>query len=346
MIAASWPRADRSAARLLTIDRVTGALADRSAHELPELLRSGDLLVVNDAATLPASLDGRIEGGGPIEVRLLGEHDGAWRAVLFSAGSWRTPTERREPPVFVPPRARLVLGTRLPGARPVLCARVESVSELSPRLLTLRFEQTGAAFWSALYRAGRPVQYSYSSGPLRLWDVQNTYATRPWAVEAPSAGFVLTGAQLAGLRRRGIEIAALSHAAGLSATGDAALDAALPLRERFEIPGATVEHIRAARARGGRVIAVGTSVVRALESRAIESGAALEPGGGETELRIGPGFRPLVCDGLLSGIHDPSASHYALLQAFAPRALLDHAHQTAETLGYLEHEFGDVCLIL
>jgi S-adenosylmethionine:tRNA ribosyltransferase-isomerase len=132
----------------------------------------------------------------------------------------------------------------------------------------------------------------------------------------------------------------------LSATGDEALDAALPLRERFEIPAATVERIRAARARGGRVIAVGTSVVRALESRALESGAALEPGAGETDLRIGPGFRPRVCDGLMSGIHDPSASHYALLQAFAPRTVLERAHRTAESLGYLEHEFGDVCLIL
>lgn len=336
MIAATWPRPDRARARLLLIDRSSGALADRKASELPEILAPADLLVVNDAATLPASLVGHADGA-PIELRLMDEHAGIWRAVLFGPGSWRTPTERRPAPPRVAAGARLSFGA--------LRASVDAVLPASPRLLAIRFDASGAAFWSELYRVGKPVQYSYLSGDLRLWHVQNTYAARPWAAEAPSAGFVLSGALLARLRARGVEIATLTHAAGLSSTGDPALDAALPLGERFDIPAATVLAIARARARGGRVVAVGTSVVRALETRARGRGG-LVPGPGQSELRIGPGFSLQVVDGLLSGIHDPAASHYALLQAFASRGHLDAAHAAAERWGYLEHEFGDVCLLL
>jgi S-adenosylmethionine:tRNA ribosyltransferase-isomerase len=342
MIGAAWPRADRAQTRLLTIDRRSGALGDHIASQLPDLLAPADLLVVNDAATLPASLAGNVVGGAGqlpvgIELRLMDERDGLWRGVLFSAGNWRTPTERRAPPPRLAPGAQLAFGR--------LTATVEGVLAPSPRLVSLRFAQSGAAFWSELYRVGRPVQYAYLSGPLRLWHVQNAYAARPWAVEAPSAGFVLTGQVLSALRQRGIAVTALSHAAGLSSTGDPALDEALPLGERFEIPPACVEHVTSTKARGGRVIAVGTSVVRALETRALEAGGTLHAGPGHTELRIGPGFSPLVVDGLLSGMHDPAASHYALLQAFAPRSHLDAALQAAERWGYLEHEFGDVCLL-
>lgn len=336
MIAATWPRLKRADARLLRIARGGGALEHHRTDALPRLLRGGDLIVVNDAATLPASLSGSSDGV-PIELRLMDEDAGLWRAVAFGAGSWRTPTERRSPPPALGPGARLTLGG--------LSASVEAVLPPSSRLLSIRFDQSGAAFWAELYRVGKPVQYSHLSGDLRLWHVQNTYAARPWAVEAPSAGFVLDAQLLARMRQRGIEIAALTHAAGLSSTGDAALDAALPLGERFEIPAGTVAAIARTRARGGRVIAVGTSVVRALETRALEHGE-LRPGAGRSELRIGPGFMLRVVDGLLSGIHDPSVSHYALLQAFTSRANLDAAHAEAVRAGYLEHEFGDVCLLL
>jgi S-adenosylmethionine:tRNA ribosyltransferase-isomerase len=337
MIAASWPRTDRARARLLTLDRASGAIADRVATDLPHLLVPGDLLVVNDAATLPASLTGHAAGCA-IELRLMDEIDGLWRAVAFSAGNWRTPTERRPPPPFLPVGTRLAFGG--------LSATVEGVLPPSPRLVCVRFDQSGAVFWSELYRVGRPVQYAYLSGPLRLWHVQNGYAARPWAAEAPSAGFVLTGHLLAALRRRGISFSALTHAAGLSSTGEPALDAALPLGERFDIPPACVAQIAQTKARGGRVVAVGTSVVRALETRALEGNGALRAGPGVSELRIGPGFEPHVVDGILTGIHDPSVSHHALLQAFAPQSYLDAAHDAAERWGYLEHEFGDVCLLL
>jgi S-adenosylmethionine:tRNA ribosyltransferase-isomerase len=336
---ASWPREDRAAARLMSVEVATGRVEDHDAHELPGLLREGDLLVVNDAATLPASLMGRTEGGEPVEVRLVSAWgDDAWRVVLFGAGDWRSPTELRPPPPELRVGTRLLFGC--------LAAVIVDVRPESPRLLVVRFDLTGSAFWHALYTDGRPVQYSYLQGPLDLWHVQTAYASRPWAVEAPSGGYPVTGGTLAGLLQRGVAVTSITHAAGLSATGDTVLDALLPLDERFEIPTRAVEAISRARRRGGRVVAAGTTVVRALEGGALQHGGALMAGEGTTTLRLGPGYRMRIVDGLLTGMHDPTASHYALLQAFAPRALLDAAYAKAEEWGYLGHEFGDACLLL
>jgi S-adenosylmethionine:tRNA ribosyltransferase-isomerase len=141
-----------------------------------------------------------------------------------------------------------------------------------------------------------------------------------------------------------VAIAWLTHAAGLSATGDPAIDQALPLPERYEIPAETVAAIARARAQGGRVIAVGTTVVRALEG-AVATHGSLRPGQGVTDLLIGPNFRPSVIDGLLTGMHEPASSHFRMLQAFAPRALLDASWAEATRLGYRGHELGDTCLI-
>lgn len=325
--------------RLLHLDPREGTLADTRIDSLPELLRPGDLLVVNDAATLPASLHGTVRGE-PIELRLAGEEpDGTWRAVAFGAGDWRTPTESRPPPPALAPGDALDLG-------PGLHARVVSRSELSARLIEIRFDTPPDRFWSALYRHGRPVQYAYEASPLALSRVQTPYAARPWASEMPSAGRPLRLDLLARLRARGIRLATLTHAAGLSATGDAALDAALPLPERYEIPPATVAAVADARRRGGRVVAVGTTVVRALEGAARSAGGELLPGAGITDLRIGPGFEPRVVDGLLSGIHGRDSSHFELLSAFLPGpfALLYTLHVI--TGHYRGHEFGDSTLVL
>jgi S-adenosylmethionine:tRNA ribosyltransferase-isomerase len=219
-----------------------------------------------------------------------------------------------------------------------------AVSTRSPRLVALSFERCGDALWTALFRAGRPVQYSHLSRELELWDAQTAYAARPWAVEAPSAGLPLTSGLLAELRRRGVAIAPVTQAAGLSSTGDAALDATLPFPERFEVGAAAAAAVAAVRSAGGRVVAAGTSVVRALESAAGRHGPRASTG--VTNLRVGPEYQPRVVDGLLTGIHEPGTSHFELLQAFAPREALDAALAFAEAHGYLGHEFGDALLVL
>jgi S-adenosylmethionine:tRNA ribosyltransferase-isomerase len=186
------------------------------------------------------------------------------------------------------------------------------------------------------------VQYSYIREPLPLNAVQTSYAARPWAAEMPSAGRPLRWLTLNALKDRGVSVVSLTHAAGLSATGDPALDAALPLPERYEIPAETVRAVERAR----RVVAVGTTVVRALEGNARSNGGKLTPGAGETDLVIGPNTSLAIVDGILSGMHEPGSSHFELLTAFAPKELLLEAATHAEQAGYLVHELGDSTLVL
>jgi S-adenosylmethionine:tRNA ribosyltransferase-isomerase len=178
---------------------------------------------------------------------------------------------------------------------------------------------------------------------LNLWSTQNIYSSRPWAVEMPSAGHALSWRLLLKLIGKGVQIVPLTHGAGLSSTGETNIDRALPLAERFEIPARTWETVlqtrAGARAAGGRVIAVGTSVVRALESASL----GLE---GITDLKLGPGYELRAVDGLLTGTHDVSESHYQLLRAFLPEQVLSRVSRHLEEREYLTHEFGDMCLIL
>lgn len=335
---ATWPREEKLNDRLLVVDREGGDLIDRTMRDLPASLGAGDVLVLNDSATLPASLTGRGPGGEPIELRLVGTAPDAegWTAVLFGEGDHRARTEDRPAPPRVCAGDRLSFGGDL-------AAVVEDVSGLSPRLLTVRFSASGAELYTAIYRLGRPVQYSYVPDPLPIWHVQTAYAGRPWSVEEPSAGRSLTFGLLASLRERGVEIAALTHAAGLSATSDPAIDAQLPLPERYDISLNTVRAVERARANGKRVVAVGTSVVRALEGCFARHGR-LEAGTGVTDLRLGPGTRLCVVTDLLTGMHEPGTSHFDLLQAFASTQVIEHAHAHAEAAGYLGHELGDFAL--
>jgi S-adenosylmethionine:tRNA ribosyltransferase-isomerase len=340
MRAAEWPREEPLDERLLVLDPAAGTWRDGRVRDLARVLRADDLLVVNDAATVPASLHATTDAGATVELRLAAHLEGdRWRAVLFGAGDWHTRTEHRPAP---PPVAA---GDSLHVAY-AFDAVVEAVDPATPRLLVVRFTQSGAALWAALYRHGRPVQYAHVARPLEVWHVQTPFAARPWAVEMPSAGRALGWALLGELRARGVRIAWLTHAAGLSSTGDDGLDAALPLPERFDVPEATVRAIAETRRRGGRVVAAGTTVVRALEGCARLHGGDLVPGAGTTALRIDAHFCPRVVDGLLTGLHEIGSSHRSLMQAFAPEALLARAWDHAEASGYLDHEFGDVCLVL
>lgn len=342
MRAATAPRERPHEARLLWIDPQASRWTDATVADLPCFVRRDDLLVVNDAATLPVSLRARTVLGAPVEVRLAGAPAGPeWLAVLFGAGDWRERTEDRALPPSMTAGDRLIFVSGADGFE----ATIVAVSVISRRLVTLRFDREGSAFWDALYRSGRPIQYSYLSGPLDLWDVQTPYASRPWAAEPPSAGLPLGWGLLSKLRAQGVELGWITEAAGLSSTGDPAIDAALPLPERFEVPASTVRAVAEARAAGGRVIAAGTTVLRALEGAAALHGGRLVACDGVTDLRVGPGFEPAVVDAILTGLHEPGTSHYALLHAFAAGELLDAAHAHAEDAGFLGHEFGDLCLI-
>ncbi len=318
----------RDAVRLVVI-------GDRDARieafaALPRLLHAGDVVVVNDAATLPGALRGQTADGAALELRLAGPIEGRrLDGVVLGAGDHRTRTEHRAPP------PALAIGARIRFA-----GFAATVASAHGRRVQLDADRDGDALWHALYAAGRPIQYAHRAGLLPLWTVQTAYAARPWAVEMPSAGRALTWDVLLALRRAGIAIARLTHAAGLSSTGDAVLDAALPWPERYDLPAATAAAITAAHARGGRVIAIGTTVVRALEASGGDAGE------GVATQRIAADTPLRVVDGIVSGLHVPGESHFELLSAFARPARLRTALAVAAAAGLSTHELGDACLIV
>jgi S-adenosylmethionine:tRNA ribosyltransferase-isomerase len=307
-----------------------------------DFLRGGDLIVANDAATLPASLRG-VHGRSreEIEVRLAGRSSliaadvRTFTAVVFGAGDFHTRTEDRPLPPRLSGGDRLVLGP--------LSATVEAVLG-HPRLISLRFDGTPGAIWEGLARHGRPIQYAHIAMPLELWDVWTPIANVPAAFETPSAGFTLDWASIGAMSGRGISFATLTLAAGISSTGDPDLDRRLPLDEPYLIPAATASAICHARVERRRIVAVGTTVVRALEHAAAGDGA-VRAGSGLADQRIGPASELRVVDAILSGAHEPGSSHYELLRAFVDDKTLEAASVALEARRYTTHEFGDSMLI-
>jgi len=335
MIAATRPVQRPPDARLLVIDP-GGAMMHAARSSVADYLERGDLVVANDAATLPASLHGvHLQSGAPVEARLAGRSSLAhaelrFSAVVFGAGDWRTRTEDRPLP---PP---LALGDRL-AFGPLRATVAGALGH--ERLVALDFEGEADAVWTGIARHGRPIQYAYLERSLALRDVWTPIAALPVAFEAPSAGFALDWKALSALRDRGVAFATITLAAGISSTGDPALDARLPLDEPYRVPAASASAILRAKAERRRVVAVGTTVVRTLEHSGGRAGA------GVADQRIGPGTRLRVVDALLSGTHEPQESHYQLLRAFQDDVVLSRAGAALEAARYRTHEFGDSVLV-
>jgi S-adenosylmethionine:tRNA ribosyltransferase-isomerase len=256
-------------------------------------------------------------------------------AVVFGSGDFRTRTEDRPQP---PPLAR---GDRF--ALGPLSATVEGLLD-HPRLVALRFDGTPQSMWSGLARHGRPVQYAHMPAPLALSDVWTPIAAVPAAFEPPSAGFALDWRSIAAMRERGIAFATLTLAAGISSTGDPELDRRLPFNEPYCVTRTTASAIRRHRTEGGRIVAVGTTVVRALEHAAARDGV-VRAGHGIADQRLGPDSRLRVVDAILTGTHEPETSHFQVLRAFLDDATLTAVTAALEALGYRTHEFGDSVLV-
>jgi len=337
VIAAERPH--REAAKLLIVD-AQGHMRDVPRSRLASLFNPGDLVVANDAATLPASLSGKhVASGEPIEIRLA-----AWVSVgdptrfialVFGAGDHRMRTEDRAAPPSLSPGDCFSLGP--------LVATIERLLG-HPRLVALHFRGKGETVLGGIARHGRPIQYAHVAEPLSLWDVWTRIAAHPIAFEPPSAGFAIDWRTLGAWRRRGIGFVTLTHAAGISSTGDPVLDVQLPFDEPYRIPEATAAAVNQAKADGRRIIAVGTTVVRALVSAEGADGI-VRAGEGVASGRIGRQTRLRVVDAILTGVHQAGESHFELLQAFADDALLSDISALAMSRGYRTHEFGDSMLI-
>lgn len=324
----------RDHVRLMVIDRENGRVEHTRFDHLGEFLRAGDLLVFNTSRTLPASLEGCAAPVGPcLEIRLA-EHlpDDSWLALLLC---------QRGDPFSCGLRSGMQInfGEGLTGA-------VETRDEHIPRLWRMRFSKSGAELMDLLYRLGRPIRYEYVSAPWNLDYYQTVYAREPGSAEMPSAGRAFSWRLLFDLQRRGIETAYIVLHTGLSSYMDDELDAQhLASEEEYFVSETAAEKINRKREGGGRVVAVGTTVVRALESVADEDGR-IQSGHGYTRLHITAEHQLRAVDGLLTGLHEPEASHLDLLTAFLPAAQIRDAYEEAVRLRYLWHEFGDLNLIV
>jgi len=318
----------RDEVRLMVARRAAGDLVHATFLELPDFLEGGDLVVVNSSSTIPAALSALAPDGERLVLHLSTQlDDESW--AVEPRRTTQTGTERWTGPT--PPR-RLSLDE---GA---------SVELLEPyqgsRLWRARVD-VPAPVLSWLGAHARPIRYSYVRGQWPLSDYQNVYATEPGSAEMPSAGRPFSERVLARLVAKGVGITPI-----VLHTGVASLESGeTPYPERVIVPAWTAVRVNATRAAGGRVIAVGTTVVRALESATDLSGA-VQPLEGWTELVITPERGVAVVDGLITGWHEPETSHLQMLEAVAGCEVLERSYAAAVAQGYLWHEFGDSHLLL
>jgi S-adenosylmethionine:tRNA ribosyltransferase-isomerase len=302
-------------------------------RELAGFLAPGDLVVVNTSATRPAAVDGRRADGRPVTVHVshrIPEGDD-WVVELRSPGGAERVRDGRVGELLRLPRGVTAV---LRAAHPDPGLRAGS------RLWRARIPvEGGVAGWLA--RVGRPITYGHLRGRPPLSAYQTVFARDPGSAEMPSAGRPFSARVLADLARRGVGRAEVTLHAGVSSTeaGEP------PPAEWYRVPDETARRVAAVRARGGRVVAVGTTVVRALES-ATDPRGVLTGTTGWTDLVLGPDRAPRVVDGLVTGWHEPEASHLLLLEAVAGDELVARAYAAALEERYRWHEFGDSCLLL
>ena len=299
--------------------------------DLPDALAPGDLLVVNTSATVPAAVDAVLPDGDTVEVHLC---------TRLPSGLWLL--ELRVPAVPASrPRFDDASGTTLSIAG--TGATVEVLSRLrgSQRLWLAVVRTPGESLDQLLARHGRPIRYRHVPHDWPLDAYQTVFARQPGSAEMPSAARPFTPAVVDALVRRGVAIAPIVLHTGVSSLeGHEA-----PYPERYRVAAETAAQVNEVRAAGGRVIAAGTTVVRALES-ATGTDGVVRPAKGWTNVFITPARGVRAVDGLLTGWHEPEASHLLMLEAIAGRPALELAYAAAIEHRYLWHEFGDTHLIL
>ncbi|MFJ8540135.1 S-adenosylmethionine:tRNA ribosyltransferase-isomerase [Streptomyces sp. NPDC093591] len=338
------PGLDRDAVRLL-VSRGT-EVSHHVFGELPRLLRAGDLLVVNTSQTLAAAVDGRIGDARVVVHFSTRGDDGRWAVELRDPDERGTTRARAGGPagteVRLPGGLRLVLEEPLSvGSERLWWARAGGSQEADPG----RARSQGAGVLGVMREYGRPIRYSYTERDQPLSVYQTVFALPSadgaGSAEMPSAARPFTLRMVTELVSRGVQFAPITlH------TGVASAEAhEPPYPERFAVPQASARLINAAKAGGRRIVAVGTTAVRAVESAAGADGV-VRAREGWTDLVVTPERGVRVVDGLLTGLHEPEASHLLMLEAVAGRAAIDRSYEEALRGLYLWHEFGDVHLIL
>ena len=319
----------RDGVRLLVGRHADGSIQHRTFSDLPELLAPGDVLVINVSATVPAAVPARRQDGERVRVHFAtrAPHlEDDWRVVEIRSGDGSRPHRL--------PAGELL--TLRGGATLELVAPYAS----GERLMLARF-CCELLVDEYLDRHGEPIRYSHVPTPWPLEAYQNVYAISPGSAEMPSAGRPITRELISRLVARDIVVAPITLHCGVSSPETHEP----PFPEWYEVPERTAAEIAAARRRGGRVVAVGTTVVRALESAGGPDRCSCARSGW-TGLVVTPDCGVSVVDGLITGWHEPEASHLQMLEAIAGPELLARSYEAALDAGYLWHEFGDSHLIL
>jgi S-adenosylmethionine:tRNA ribosyltransferase-isomerase len=320
----------RDGVRML-VGRGRGAVEHAHARDLPRLLAPGDLLVVNTSGTLAAALDAVAPDGRRLRLHLSTPVPGSAPGEVRWMVELRIPAG---PGTLRFSAARRGWRLRLPGGGSARIVRG------GPRLWEARLDLP-VGLEEHLEAHGRPIRYAYAGADWPISDYQTAFATEDGSAEMPSAGRALTPELVTALVAAGVEIAPILLHTGVSSpeTGEP------PFPERVRVTAATARHVNAVRAAGGRVVAVGTTAARALESAAADDGT-VEPRDGWTDLVIDERRGVRVVAGLLTGWHAPDATHLDLLRAVAGRELVERCYAAAAAHGYLWHEFGDLNLLL
>jgi S-adenosylmethionine:tRNA ribosyltransferase-isomerase len=315
----------RDAVRLM-VARGGAPLRQGKFRDLAAHLRPGDLVVVNESATIPAAVEAEREDGDRVQLHFsTPDPDGpGWLVEL-----------RRDGFRVVDGRAGEVLA--LPGGATATLTRAAG----GVRLWAAGLDLGGRAVLGYLAEHGAPIRYAHDLAERPLAAYQTLFSRVPGSAEMPSAGRPFTPRVLHALAARGVGVARLTLHTGVSSleVGEP------PYAERFAVPPATAAAVNAAHRAGRRVIAAGTTVTRALESCAAPDGT-VRPASGWTDLTITPERGVRAVDGLLTGWHEPEASHLLLLEAVAGRPLVERSYAAAVALGYRWHEFGDAHLLL
>ncbi len=318
----------RDAVRMLVAHRGDGTLVHSHFSELPRFVDEGDLIVVNTSGTLAAAVPGVDRAGRSIEVHF---------STRLPADLWTVELRRGDEPWFGAEPGEVV---ELVGG-----GRVELLTPYAAHARGVRLwitaVTTPAPLHTYLAVHGHPIRYGYVRGSWPISTYQNVYATEPGSAEMPSAGRPFTPEVLTRLVARGVGVAPI-----VLHTGVASLEASEPpYPEYYRVTRATAHRVNDTRREGGRVIAIGTTVVRALET-VVDARSEVHAGSGWTDTVVTPERPVTSVDGMLTGWHEPEASHLAMLEAIAGRSLLERSYEAAISERYLWHEFGDVHLIL
>jgi S-adenosylmethionine:tRNA ribosyltransferase-isomerase len=343
----------RDDVRLMVAYRQDRRLVHTRFRELPRFLQPGDLLVINNSRTLPASIPVRRTDGTLLELHLS-------TPVLPG----RTPVDVTRPPDGIPQtwivELRRPTGSDSLSFREATVGEILALPEASAEILGPYPPNCGpreewpreSRLWTAtlslpsaigpyLERHGHPIRYGYVTREWPASYYQTVYAAEAGSAEIPSAGRAFTTEMIAELIRRGIDLAPITLHAGVASLEDHEP----PLNEYYRVSEETARRIEVVRQIGGRIIAIGTTVVRALET-VVDVSGIVQGGEGWTKLVISPERGVHAVDGLLTGWHEPRASHLLMLEAVAGRDILDDSYRAALEHRYLWHEFGDLHLLL